>query len=409
MFLCRRLARPFRLDPPMTHARFSAAQLAAMADPNYFTFFGADSRGTSTRGDVLVSHTSDGTDLNTVWDELAATLDLFNSQRSAIASLLSYPTTRQVDAVQQSVGGATLERASEFGVPTGVRGPEVATVAYGFADFDIASRFSWKFLRDADTRQVEAVHNQVLTGVNNHTTTAVLRRLFDPAPSVSPEGNAIYGLWNGDSTDFIPPYMGREFDPATETHYLATQSAVLDASDLEAVIEKVTSKGYTGDTGRQLLILAHPNEAKRIASFRAGKPGSDGVEAQHDFVPTAAAPARLTVESIVGGQAPSDYNGLPILGSYGPAYLVQSYFVPKGYIAVVATAGPNSEGNPIAFREHPRPEYRGLRIIPGSDQRYPIVSSYYVIGYGTGTRHRGAAACLQVTTNATYTAPTFAR
>lgn len=392
----------------MNTTQLTPAQLTAMDDPDYFPIFGAERTGTSTRGDVLVSHTSDGTDLNTVWDELAATLDIFNEQRSAIASLLSYPTTRQVDAVQQSVGGATLELASEFGVPTGVRGPEVATVGYDFKDYDIASRFSWKFLRDADARQVDAVHNDVLEGVNNHTTTAILRRLFTPTPSVSPEGNAVHGLWNGDGS-FIPPYMGREFDPATETHYLTTQSAVLDASDLEAVIEKVTSKGYATDTGRQLLILAHPNEAKRIATFRAGKAGSDGVEAHHDFVPSASAPARLTLESIVGGQAPSDFNGLPVLGSYGPAYLIESYFVPAGYVAVVATAGPDGEGNPIAFREHPRAEYQGLRLIPGNDQRYPIVSSYYAIGYGTGVRHRGAAAVLQVNTSTTYAAPTFLR
>lgn len=382
---------------------------AAMADPAYFPIFGAENQqGTNIQSDVLVSHTSDGVDLNTVYADFAQMLAIFNEQRGAIASLLSYPTTRQVDVVQQSVGGATFEVASEFGVPKGSRAPDVATVGYGFEDYDIASRLTWKFLRDSDIRQIGAVHDNVMEGANKLTTTAVLERLFNPEQTVSPEGNAVYGLYNADGS-FVPPYLGRDFDPATETHYLTTGSAVLDPSDIEALMDRVAAKGYSADSGRKLVILANPIDAKRIAQFRVGVPGADGVDGHFDFVASSAAPARLVVESIVGDVAPSEWNGLPVIGSYGPAYVIESHFIPVGYLTVVASAGPNAEGNPVAIREHVRTEYRGLRLIPGADQRYPIVSSYYAIGFGTGIRHRGAAACLQITTNAEYTAPTFPR
>jgi hypothetical protein len=33
------------------------------------------------------------------------------------------------------------------------------------------------------------------------------------------------------------------------------------------------------------------------------------------------------------------------------------------------------------------------------------VDSFFVRGFGTGTRHRGAAVVAQITTNASYTAP----
>lgn len=372
----------------------------------FFSIFGAE-RGTNTQGDVLVSQTSDGTDLNTVWAEFLQTLDIYNQHRTALASLISYQTTRQIDAVPQSVAGAQFEVASEFGVPQGTRMPnDVLKLGYGFEDYDIASRFTWKYLRDADTRQVEAVHGSVLEGANRKTTTAVLSRLFDPTQGTTPEGNPEYGLYNGDGFH-IPSYLGAEFDPNTDTHYLTTGSTVLDPSDVEALLEKVAGKGFNADSGRKLLILANPLEAKMISTFRAGAPGADGVEAHFDFIPSVAAPARLVTEQIVGGQAPAQWNGLPVLGSYGDALVIESRFIPAGYVAIVASAGPNAEGNPVGFRVHANPEYQGLRVIPGSDQRYPLISSYYVLGFGVGVRHRGGAAVIQVTTSATYTAPVF--
>ena len=48
----------------------------------------------------------------------------------------------------------------------------------------------------------------------------------------------------------------------------------------------------------------------------------------------------------------SKFNGLQVWGSYAGALLIQSNFVPKGYVAVVATSGPNADLNPVAVREH---------------------------------------------------------
>lgn len=379
------------------------------ADPSFFSFWGAE-RGVNTEADVLVSHTSDGVDLNDVWAEFTEALDLYNQHRSALSALVSYQTTRPFDAVPQSVAGAAFEVASEFGVPQGHWVPkDVLTLAYDFEDFDARVAYTWKYLRDADSRQVAAVHNSVLEGANRQTTTAVLERLFNPKPGTSPEGNRVFGLYNGIAADngSIPSYMGQEFAD-TETHYLTAESAVIDPSDLETLMKKVSSKGYSADSGRKLLILANPNEAEVIATFRAGEPGADDVEAHFDFIPSASAPARLVTEQIVGDQAPAEWNGLPVLGSYGDAYVIQSHFIPKGYVAVVASAGANAEGNPVGFRVHVRPEYQGLRLIPGNrDMRYPLIDSYYSLGFGTGIRHRGGAAVLQVTTSTTYTAPVF--
>jgi len=77
---------------------------------------------------------------------------------------------------------------------------------------------------------------------------------------------------------------------------------------------------------------------------------------------------------------PADYNGLTVTGSYGNALLIESYFIPVGWIAIVASGGPDSTDNPVGFREHVNPAYQGLRVIPGHWQDYPFIESYLARG-----------------------------
>ena len=126
---------------------------------------------------------------------------------------------------------------------------------------------------------------------------------------------------------------------------------------------------------------------------------------RHDFIPSVSAPAYLTEQTVVGQVAPATYGGLNVIGSYGPAFLIESEFLPSGYVAVVATGGPNSELNPLGYRQFQAIEQQGLRQIPGRDQRYPLVDSYFARSFGTGVRYRSAAARLQVTTGSTYVPP----
>lgn len=103
---------------------------------------------------------------------------------------------------------------------------------------------------------------------------------------------------------------------------------------------------------------------------------------------------------------PAEFERLPVLGSVGPALVIEDGLVPAGYVIAVATGGANSAVNAVGFREHTRPELRGLRQIPGGGA-YPLTESFYNRGCGTGVRHRGAAAVMQVTAGS-YVAPVIA-
>ncbi|MBF6131609.1 hypothetical protein IU501_01135 [Nocardia otitidiscaviarum] len=363
--------------------------------------------GYNDEGGVLVDRTADGVDLNLIWAEAQAVMAAYNGRRSKLAALVSFSTTAVADPIPQAVGGDDFEEASEYGVPKGIRNaPDALLMGYDFKDYDLASRFTWKFLRDASAEQVRDLLNRALEADNRKVTGSILRRLFDNSQGANEFQHPVYPLWTGLDGMVPPPYAGQEFTSA-DSHMLASGAASLDPGDLLDLVNAVQSKGYGIGQGTRLLLLMHPHEAEIAATFRRGTE-VNGVDSKYDFIPSQSAPAYLTPDNVVGQVAPGEFGGMEVLGSWGPAWIVPSYLLPMGYVACVATGGPNSTMNPVAFRQHTNTAYQGLRIIPGRDQRYPLQESFFARGFGTGIRHRGAAAVLQVTVGSTYTPPTWA-
>jgi hypothetical protein len=365
-------------------------------------------RGYNTEGDVLVNLTADGVDLNVIWAEIRDALELYNAERSALASLLSYPTTLVADAIPQSINAESFDQASEFGVPTAVREPsDYLKLGYDFHDYDKATRFTWKFLRQATADQVTAQVTRILEADNKLVNGTIMNRLFNPTPGQNEWGHTVYGLWNGDGM-IPPPYLGRTFSGST-THYLTSGSTVIDSEDIEQMILMLKQKGYGMQAGQQLLILANQDDGQHMTAWRAGiEYRTGGPLPQFDFIPSALMPAWLSNEFIHGPVPPAEFNGLRVWGSYGGALLIESNYIPTGWVAVLCTGGPDSDTNPVGFRQHINTAYQGLRHIPGHWQNYPLQESFFARGFGVGIGHRGAAICCQITTNSSYTAPVFA-
>lgn len=66
-------------------------------------------------------------------------------------------------------------------------------------------------------------------------------------------------------------------------------------------------------------------------------------------------PPYLTDQTIVGQKPPDNLAGVPVQGSYGNAWLIESNVIPAGYFAVVASSGPDSTDNAVARRMHKSP------------------------------------------------------
>ena len=370
-----------------------------------FRVWGAE-RGISTHGDVLVNKTADGVDLNEIFEDTAKVLEIYNAHRRSIADLFSFRTTNSADAVPQSISSDSFEEATEVGIPRAMRPPsDVLLLGYSRKDYDARIAFSWRFLRDADSRQVQAHVTQILESDNKLTTGTVLNRLFSPVQRQNEWGNTVYGLWSADGQT-PPPYLGKKFT-SDHSHYLTTASTTLDSTHVEALLNHVTEHGYGVNVGTKLVILLNDDDfvSSGFSSWRAGvQYRAGGPLPKYDFIPSSIMPAWISEETVHGPVPDPEFNGLQVWGSYANALVIKDRFIPPGYFAALATSGPNDVTNPIGFREHPDADYQGLRLIPGSGP-YPLIDHYYQRTFGVGVRHRSAAAVAQITTGSVYTPP----
>lgn len=359
-------------------------------------------RGYNAYADVLRT-TVDGQDLNDLWREFQATLDLQNEKQTSLASLFTFPTTLASELVAQSLGGDDFEAASEYGVPTSLRAKgDTVKVGYPHKWWDKRTSFTWKFLSTASAAQVQSIHAATLAADNRLVFRKIMERVFRPTTSINEDGTSVFGFWNG--VDGKPPESpdGDTF-AANHTHYLTSGAATVDSGDVDLLVETVAHHGYgLRQNGDRIIVLANPQEADKIAGFRVAS------GAKYDAIPAADAPAFLTAETIEGDRPPGTFNGLTVICGYGDAWVVADRQIPAGYVVALATGGPDSSRNPLGFRQAVQANLQGLIQIPGSGplaQNYPLIDSFYTRGFGVGARNRGAGAVMQITTNAAYATP----
>lgn len=371
--------------------------------------FGAEdyTGGYHTEGDIVYV-TADGVDLNALWSEAQAALAVWNQARSKLVSLLTFPVTNAVESVPQ-VGEATFEEASEFGEPQGERLKlGYFQLGFDFKDYDRATRFTWKALRDMDSRQVTAVNNALLQADERLVFRKVMEAIFDNNNRTADIRNFaynVYPLYNGDGT--IPPAYGSTTFTSTHNHYMASGNTTIDSGDLEAAYNNIAEHGYSIENGTTIVCLMPRALMQVVRTFKAGVANNNGATALYDFIPSANQPAQWvsSPQGLLGSLPPAQWNGLKVGGSYGDILLIEHPFIPANYLLMFGSGGDGNLQNLVGFREHANPAYRGLRILPGNDQRYPLIESYYSRAFGTGVRQRGGAVVMQITSGS-YAIPT---
>lgn len=352
----------------------------------------------------LVTKTVDGFDLNELWNDFTSAVALQNEARTKVVQVLTYPVTRLIERVSQ-VSTARFETASEYGEPKGIR-PATGhfNLGYDFEWYDLAARFTWKFLAEAPASQIEAINAMALEADNVLIYEKVLGAIFEG--NVNREANIsdqivpVYGLYNADGT--VPPKVGRKTFTGTHTHYLTSGAAVIDPTDLDDLFTHISEHGYTRANGYQHILFVGEREGLTIRTFNRT------VGATYDFIPAQGDFAQYMPadQSLMGNRPSNTWKGLDAIGSYGPWLIVQSDLFPEGYLLGTASGGPEAVGNPVGFREHENTSLRGLRLVKGPTPDYPLIDSFYNRGFGTGIRQRGASAVMQLTTATTYTPPT---
>lgn len=357
-------------------------------------------QGFNDRADVVVA--ADGTDLNEFWNEVQDTIRIRNQQRNRIIDQLATRVTGAVTSVLVP-SEATFEEASEFGQPVGLRGAGTRVWrGYDFKFYDVAVRYTWMFLAEADRRQLEMQHNLALDADNKLLFSKVMKTLFNPLNTTGVgeknEPTTVYKFYNGDGE--VPPPYTTYTHSGTHNHYLTSGGASVTSANLDTMANELGHHGYTMQNNYRLVLWVNKQEANIIRGFKT----TSG--AAFDFVPNPA---------LYGGKVWVPNNGQYVggpqgtvdgeIGTYGPWHVVEEAYIPAGYMVGLASGGQENLGNPIGIREHENPAYRGLKIIPGQRSDYPLIDSFYRRGFGTGIRQRGGGVVMQVTANASYTVP----
>lgn len=363
-------------------------------------------RGYNTEGDVL-TQTVDGRNLNDVWAEFQATLGMHNEARQRLIDLLTYNVSAPVEDVPL-ISTEDFEEASEFGEPKGIGAGGFWSMGFGFKWYDLAIRYTWKYLAEATAAQVESLNNMAIEADNRLVFNQVLRAIFNNNTRTADiRGTAynVYPFYNGDAAAAPPNYKNYSFSD-THNHYLTSGAAAVDSGDLDTMATQLKHHGHgTAANGGQLILMVPEDgaEVTAIRSFRV----ADGDS--YDFIPAQGqSPFLLPTNTggIAGGaQPPSTFQGLAVAGRYGPWLVVEESYIPSGYMVGLASGGEVSAANPVGIREHLNPGLRGLQLVKGRSDDYPLIDSFYRRGFGTGIRQRGAGVVMEVTADATYDIP----
>lgn len=373
-----------------------------------FAIFGSDQEGGfHTAGDI-VSVTNDGIDLNALWGIYQDSMGIYNEAMDRLSQLFVFPVVNPIETVPQ-VGEASFEEASEFGLPKGQRIElDYFQLGYDFRDYDTATRYTWKFLRDADVRQVDAIHQEILRADRRLVFRKIMEAIFDNRNRVTDIRNQnfnVYPLYNADGT--VPPaFKGQPFD-GTHSHYIVSGNTAIDSSDLEDGYSHIAEHGFGLENGTVFVALMNKAQVKEIRKWRAGQVSANGVVANYDFIPAANQPTMLlpNAEGLLGSLPPDSFKGLRVIGSYADILIIEESLIPQGYFLLFGTGGAANLQNLVGMREHVNPAYRGLRLLPGNQQRYPLVDGYYARSFGTGIRQRAGAVVVQIKASGSYDIP----
>lgn len=365
---------------------------------------GAETKSGFNAAQDLVTQTVDGFDLNQLWNDFAASVAIANEARTKIVQLLTFPVTNNIERVGQ-VSSARFEVASEYGEPKGIRpGTSYFNLGYDFEWYDLAARYTWKFLAEAPASQIEANNQMALEADNALIFEKVMQALF--AGNVNRTADIdgvqdvnVYGLYNNDGTT-PPKYKNTTFD-GTHNHYMVSGAAAIESADVNDLYKNIAEHGYTLQAGYKHLLMVNPAEADVIRTWKI----STG--ATYDFIPAQGNFAQLLPvdQALVGSQPASTYAGLTVTGSYGPWLIIEDDLFPAKYVVGTATGGPENLNNVVGLRQHANSSLRGLRIVKGPNPDYPLIDSFYQRGFGTGIRQRGAAAVMQIKASGAYAAP----
>ena len=359
--------------------------------------FGAEGEpasGLLKRGDAIdtvpgQAVTVDGQPISEIWDDLLIKLSAYNGQANTTIGLFSGEPTilSQVQTAVYATKG--FEQATEFGRPSNIA-LQYLTRQIPIDHFDLGFGYTQKFIDKAKGSEITSIQATAQHGWWNLQLNDVLNAIYNDSPTADPDGVTGTTLYNADET---PPKYKRYTHAGSHTHFLADAGAFTQALAI-SMEEHIVHHGF-GDFQETLFMFLHRDDMATARGFAS-------------FVPAPTAMEKEVVAGPIVGGAPNaaGISSFSTEGYLGRMNLVELGDIPSGYPLAMATGGLFAQQNVVRTRQHENPSARGLRLIEGPKQRYPLYDAVYDGYHGAAVAQRGAAVVLRVG-NGTYAAPSF--
>ena len=333
--------------------------------------------------------TTDGQLISDIWLDLQAKLAAYNRQANVTISLFSGDPTilSQVQTAVYSTKG--FEQATEYGRPSNIA-LQYLTRQVPIDAYDLGFGYTQKFIDKAKGSEITSIQGHAVNGWWNLQMNNVLDAIYNDSPTADPDGVTGTTLYNADET---PPTYKRWVHDGTHVHFLADAGAFTQALAL-SMEEHLVHHGF-GDFGETLFMFLHRDDMATARGFA-------------DWVPAATAEQKIITTGPIVGAAPNaaGISEFPVQGYLGKMNFVELNDIPADYPLLMATGGQFAQQNVVRIRVHENPTVRGLRLIEGPKQRYPLYDAVYDGYFGAAVAQRGAAVVLR-TGNGTYAPPTF--
>jgi hypothetical protein len=311
-------------------------------------------------------------------------------------------TTDQQQEVSGAMDSMTVEPIDEFGRPDTQKTMAALTLGFPLDSYGRSIGWTYDYMKITTpaeiAKQVDALKDADLKGIKYN----IVSRIFNPFNNTTYVDRKInnrqystYAFYNADGMFVQPGPEMQPFDPATHTHFMTTASASLTAVSVDALITNVLEHGRVGKLVVQ--INRAQEQAIRNLSLSAGT-GS--------FVPYVPLNIRQSLNAVYATDAalnqdtPEDRE----IGVWGPATIQVKPYIPQGYLNSVDTG--NGAMKPLAYRTRPGGALSEFGLRGQSDpDDFPLFATTMARDYGIGVWQRQMVAALQITTNASYTAP----
>jgi len=322
--------------------------------------------------------TTDQIDFNEIYyGQVQPAVDMYRQVSLPMITALATPWPEQIMkyGLSEKNGYQVLslgERPLRKTVQEATMYPRVTKYGYGIgSDLDT--------MRRSTSRQLQMAINRGFAEDSENVLLQFLKVLMtDPGTS-----NAGYGLYNGqfaaEEILTAPPRFQNNTFAAGHTHYYGTNNATLALAHITAAKQTIRHHGNMGSLAG-FINSVQQQALEDLASF------------------TQSSIIRSPISDSVAVSGFSE-----VFQLLGVTWHVTE-MIPSGYMAIVETSGDETR-RPMVMYEPAN--MRGLNLMPGPMNDYPLVESFFERWFGVKVANRGAGVAIQIVASTTYTNPTF--